>query len=310
MNFGLIGYGKIAHKITNSIRTTEGKITAIASRSAKEDDYIKDNNINLYRSYEELLNDPTIEAVYITLPHKEHFIWTIEALKHHKAVISEKPFVLTVDQMNKVIETIKEYDGYAMEAMKTKLNVGFQSLKEDLKTLGNIKTIDVRFCGNSLDYYPETSYMFDSEQGGAINDLGTYVIGFVLGIVGNGIKDLKVNKTIKRDIDAEDIIDVEFENGCKAHMEVSTIKDDTRTGYIETDLATVEIPSFNRIKDYTIKYHSGKEEHKEFPFNGDDMSLQIQCLIDDVKNKKHDNDLNSLNDTLEVIKLIQAIREH
>ena len=107
---------------------------AIASHSLDENDsYLQSHPlVKLYRDYEELLKDDDIEAVYIAVPHYEHKKWIIEAIKHHKAVLCEKPLVLKSEDIDEINQYVKEYQGYCLEAFKTKFNVGFDHLKEDI----------------------------------------------------------------------------------------------------------------------------------------------------------------------------------
>ena len=105
MNFGIIGYGNIARKFVKSITyTSGGKVHAIASHSLDENDsYLQSHPlVKLYRDYEELLKDEDIEAVYIAVPHYEHKKWIIEAIKHHKAVLCEKPLVLKSEDIDEI----------------------------------------------------------------------------------------------------------------------------------------------------------------------------------------------------------------
>ena len=116
MNFGIIGYGNIARKFVKSITyTSGGKVHAIASHSLDENDsYLQSHPlVKLYRDYEELLKDEDIEAVYIAVPHYEHKKWIIEAIKHHKAVLCEKPLVLKSEDIDEINQYVKEYQGYA-----------------------------------------------------------------------------------------------------------------------------------------------------------------------------------------------------
>ena len=122
MNFGIIGYGNIARKFVKSITyTSGGKVHAIASHSLDENDsYLQSHPlVKLYRDYEELLKDEDIEAVYIAVPHYEHKKWIIEAIKHHKAVLCEKPLVLKSEDIDEINQYVKEYQGYCLEAFKT-----------------------------------------------------------------------------------------------------------------------------------------------------------------------------------------------
>ena len=98
MNFGIIGYGHIAHKFIQRLTSTdEGRVTAIASRSVPENDpYLAAHpQVKLYRDYETLLQDPQVEAVYIALTHKYHKEWILRAMDYHITVLCEKPLVLS-----------------------------------------------------------------------------------------------------------------------------------------------------------------------------------------------------------------------
>ena len=193
MNFGIIGYGNIARKFVKSFTyTSGGKVHAIASHSLDENDsYLQSHPlVKLYRDYEELLKEEDIEAVYIAVPHYEHKKWIIEAITPHKAVLCEKPLVLKSEDIDEINQYVKEYQGYCLEAFKTKFNVGFDYLKEDLKLIGKLKSIEANFCFDGTD--KKDSYLFDPKQGGALNDVGSYVVGFVLGLVDAQLKVLNL----------------------------------------------------------------------------------------------------------------------
>ncbi|MFR7385079.1 MAG: Gfo/Idh/MocA family protein [Anaerostipes sp.] len=105
MNFGIIGFGRIARKFVKAIEAAdEGKIYAIGSRSVSMDDpYLKEHpEVKVYKDYEELLNDPQVDAVYIALTHKFHKEWILKSLEHHIPVLSEKPLVLKSKDVNEI----------------------------------------------------------------------------------------------------------------------------------------------------------------------------------------------------------------
>ena len=110
MNFGIIGFGRIARKFVQAIEATEeGKIYALSSRSVSMDDpYLKEHpEVKVYKDYEELLNDPQVDAVYIALTHKFHKEWILRSLEHHIPVLSEKPLVLTSTDVDEIQEKVK-----------------------------------------------------------------------------------------------------------------------------------------------------------------------------------------------------------
>lgn len=209
MNFGIIGFGRIARKFVQAIEATEeGRIYAIGSHTVSMDDpYLKEHKeIKVYKDYEELLSDPQVDAVYVALTHKFHKEWILKSLEHHIPVLSEKPLVLTVKDVEEIKEKVNETNTLCTEALKTKFNTGYDHLKEDLKTIGEIM-----------------------------------------------------------------------------------------------------IPNYNRIIDYTIHWKDGTTETKSYPFKGNDMTMQIQDFIDDVKNGKVQSEKHCLADTKKILEVSEMM---
>lgn len=222
MNFGIIGYGNIARKFVKSITyTSGGRVHAIASHSLDENDrYLQSHPlVKLYRDYGELLKDDDIEAVYIAVPHYEHKKWIIEAIKHHKAVLCEKPLVLKSEDIDEINQYVKEYQGYCLEAFKTKFNNGFNHLKEDLKLIGKLKSIEANFCFDGTD--KKDSYLFDPKQGGALNDVGSYVVGFVLALVDAPVESVESHIEKENEIEMNFKATLNFKNEVQGKVEGS-----------------------------------------------------------------------------------------
>lgn len=92
---GIIGAGWIAHKMSLGIAPLKDiEIYAIASRSIeKAKEFATEHNIPAaYGSYEEMLDDPEVDLVYIATPHSHHFAHAMLALEHGKPVLVEKAF--------------------------------------------------------------------------------------------------------------------------------------------------------------------------------------------------------------------------
>ena len=287
MNFGIIGFGNIARKFVKSIEyTDEGKIYAIASHSLTSDDeYVKAHpEVKIYQDYDELLQDRELDAVYIALPHKYHKEWILKALDNHIAVLSEKPMVLTVADIEEIKTKVYTEKGYCLEALKTKFNIGLEHLKQDLSLIGKIKQIEANFCFDATAHQT-TSYLFNVDQGGALNDVGSYLLGFVLALVDSDIKNVNSQIDIVGGVNKE------------------------RLAIIEGEFGKIEIPMFNRIIDYKIIKNDGTVVERNYPIIGDDMTMEIQCFIDDVRAHKTESALHSLEDTKRILELTEIIRE-
>ena len=93
VRFGILGAGNIARKLAAAVGACEeAELAAVAARDlSRAEAFCRENGgRKAYGSYDELLNDPEIDAVYIALPNKLHLPYAIQAMEHGKAVLSEK----------------------------------------------------------------------------------------------------------------------------------------------------------------------------------------------------------------------------
>ncbi len=310
MRFGVIGFGNIARKFVKSIEnTSEGSIYAIGSHSINDNDqYLLEHpEVKIYHDYNLLLSDENIDAVYIAIPHYYHFEWIIKALKKHKAVLSEKPIVLNSQDVTLIKEAVYSNDSYCLEAFKTKFNDGFQALKKDLTLIGEIKSIEANFCFDAMNNRKD-SYLFDPKQGGALNDVGSYIIGFILGLVDSSIDKIETNMKIENEIELEFKTYLYFKNGIIGIGEGSIDYNKERYALIKGTNGEIYIPNYNRIIDYTIKTKD-TTINRHYPIVGDDMTMEIQALIDDVNHSRNENEIHSLNDSKYLIETIEKIRK-
>lgn len=311
MNWGIIGFGRIARKFVESSRyLKDHKIVAIGSKSLSKDDplFIENSQVKIYRDYNELLEDENIDAVYIALPHKFHYEWVIKALNHHKAVLCEKPAVLSKNEMLAIKEAALKNQTFFLEALKTKMNVGLFHLKKDLPLIGNIKSVEANFCSNCLSLRGTDSFLYDPKQGGALNDVGTYLLGFVLSIIHSPIKMINATSKMYGEFDEHFNAQLFFENSAIANIEGAIDENKERYAKIIGEQGEIYIPMFNRMSEYTVSLNNGKVFTCEYPIYGTDMTYQIQELYDCVKQNKIESDLHSLDETIEIIEIVEKIR--
>ena len=96
VKWGVISTGTISKAFCDSIRySKEGKLSAVASRSSKNLKYFSDKyGVKTYDSYDALLNDSSIDAIYIGTPHNSHFNLSLKTLRSGKHLLCEKPMTM------------------------------------------------------------------------------------------------------------------------------------------------------------------------------------------------------------------------
>ena len=133
-----------------------------------------------YGSYDELLADPEVQAVYIPLPNDIHCEWTIKALKAKKHVLCEKPLALCEAQVKEMFAAAEENGVLLMEAFAYLHSPFVKAVKEELDagTIGEILYFESEFIAGRR---PDTDIRLKKETGGgAFYDLGCYPLSMAL----------------------------------------------------------------------------------------------------------------------------------
>lgn len=128
-----------------------------------------------FSAYEDLLEDPEIDAVYIPLPNHLHVPWTLKALEAGKHVLCEKPLGLTAAEAQQVVEAAREHPHLkVMEAFMYRYHPQWQHAKElvDRGAIGELRTIHTAFSYFNAD--PTNIRNQPEIGGGALMDIGCY----------------------------------------------------------------------------------------------------------------------------------------
>ena len=181
VRWGVLGVANIAvHKVIPAMLASDAiSVEAIASRSSeKAADAARSLGIpRAYGSYEDLLADERIEAVYIPLPNHLHHPWTIAAAEAGKHVLCEKPLALTAPEAHEMIEACDAAGVELMEAFMYRLHPMTAKLVELVrsKAAGELRMIRSSF-GFNFAFDPKHRLLANDTAGGAILDLGCYPV--------------------------------------------------------------------------------------------------------------------------------------
>ena len=144
-----------------------------------------------YGSYDELLADPEVQAVYIPLPNDIHCEWTVKALKAKKHVLCEKPLALCEAQVKEMYRTAEENGVLLMEAFAYLHSPFVKAVKAELDagTIGDILYFESEFIAGRR---PDTDIRLKKETGGgAFYDLGCYPLSMALWMIGKEPDEVK-----------------------------------------------------------------------------------------------------------------------
>ena len=188
IRWGLIGAGWIATKaIAPAMHAAPNAIVqAVASRDPKRSQSL--NPITIHNSYEALINDPLVDAVYISLPNHLHCEWSVKALNAGKHVLCEKPFAMNVAEVETMVQAARDNNRILVEAVSSMWHPRIVRLVEHVRN-GNIGEL---ISINSSFTFPaeiEGNYRNSSAMGGgALYDVGVYPLHAIAALIGDDAK--------------------------------------------------------------------------------------------------------------------------
>ncbi len=188
VKWGVLGTADIARGATiPGMRQAEHcELWAIAGRSPEKAERFREEFgfRKAYGSYDELLADPEIEAVYVPLPNSLHCEWAVKALQAKKHVLCEKPLAVSAQQAAEMFRAAEENGRLLMEAYAYLHSPFVQAVKAELEagTIGEVCYLESAFLGGAR---PETDIRMRRETyGGAQYDLGCYDVSMALWLLG------------------------------------------------------------------------------------------------------------------------------
>jgi len=223
VNWGVIGCAGIAKKsvIPGILQANNANLYAISSRNHDEklqEFKKKFNPVKAYTGYDELLDDPEVDAVYIPLPNSLHCEWTIKALEKKKHVLCEKPLAISADEVRLMNEAAVKNGVLLEEAFAYRHSPLTKKVKQlvDEGTIGKVRFIESHF-----------SYLLENKDdvrlnqtlaGGATYDVGCYNLNVIRYIAGAEPTAIYASGEICPDnaIDEGSCIMMDFESGIKA----------------------------------------------------------------------------------------------
>jgi predicted dehydrogenase len=178
VKIGMLGAARIAPSaVVRPARAVEGvEVAAVAARNrSRAEKFAAKNGVpTVHDSYEDLLADPTLDAIYVPLPNGKHAEWTLAALNAGKHVLCEKPFTANAAQARQVAAAAKETGLTVMEAFHYRYHPQTARMAEVVAELGEIQRIETAMCF-PLPAFSDIRYNFDL-AGGALMDAGCYAV--------------------------------------------------------------------------------------------------------------------------------------
>ena len=269
VKWGVLGTANIARGCTiPGMKLAEDcELYAIAGRSLEKAESFKQEFgfEKAYGSYEDLIADKDVQAVYIPLPNGLHLKWVKEALNAGKHVICEKPLALNARDAKEMFDTAKKNGVYLMEAYAYLHTPYMESLKNDVASgiIGSVDYIETAFVTQG---YTEDIRLHKDMGGGAMYDLGCYCTTMILSLIDSEPEYVKaIAEFTDLGVDAMTTGIIRFGNGARAAFDVGMVlgvKTDSRYDrlYIHGSKGSIRSDvEYNRDGDVSYRIFTADE---------------------------------------------------
>ena len=315
INWGIIGAGKIAGKFATDLATLpDANLYGVASRNeAKAADFAQTFGFqNAFGSYESMLKDPTVEAVYIATPHVFHCENTLMALNHKKAVICEKPFAMNIREVRQMLATAKANDTFLMDALWTLCLPHILKTKQIIESgqLGKIVSVKADF-GFKANFDP-TSRLFDRDLGGgSLLDIGIYPLLLSMFFLGKPEKVTAVAKMGATLVDEECAMFLSYDSGQTANLHSTLLARTPVEAYIYCENGLIHIPTqfhkpVSAIK--ILEYDGLKETAISFDKQGIGYKYEAAEVMRCLQKGKKESELIPHQFSLDLMEVLDEVR--
>ena len=311
-NIGIIGAGHIAEKMAFTLnRMEDAAAYAVASRSLeKAENFASAHGVEkAYGSYEELLDDPQVDLVYVATPHSLHLRHVKMCLEKGRPVLCEKAFMLNRAEAEEAIRLSEERNVFLAEAIWTRY-MPFRKTVREVIDSGRIGRPMMLTAHLGYPVAHKERIIDPSLGGGALLDLGVYVINFALMMFGDGISGIS-STCVKADtgVDLQESITFTWPDGKMAVMQSTALCASERQAIICGDKGYIILDNINNPLKAEI-WSAGHvlEETLHAPEQITGFEYQVRACISAIREGRIETDFMPHSETLRVMELMDTVR--
>jgi predicted dehydrogenase len=309
---GIIGAGHIARKMAHTLRDMKGvEPYAVASRNYENAQGFayEWGFTRAYGSYDELVNDPNVQLIYIATAHSHHFEQAKMCLEKGKPVLCEKAFTANAREAETLIRISQEKQVFLTEAIWTRYMPFSKTLRE---------LVDSGIIGRAMMLTANIGYPISDKEriakpelcGGALLDIGVYPINFALMLFGNEITGI-TSACVRGEtgVDLQNSITFVYRNHRMAVLQMTAFCANDRQGIISGDKGYIIVDNINNPQQ-AIVYSVNHEEVARYycPLQITGFEYQVQASIEAIRQGKIETSDMPHAETLRVMRLLDDLR--
>ena len=310
--WGILGPGGIARAFAKDLQLLDGhEVAAVGSRTlSNAQEFAKSFGGTAYGSYEELVADPTVDAIYVATPHPSHKDNVISALNAGKPALCEKPFAVNAHEAREMVAAAERNGVALMEAMWARFLPHYAHVREIIASgvLGQILTVQAdhgqRLADRNIPRLIEPSL-----AGGALLDLGIYPVSFAHMILGNPTKITASAVLTDKGVDAQTSMIFDYGDGAQAILTTTMIEQTPCRAVVAGVNGWLEIDrTFYNPTSMRVVLFDGSVTQYPHTYTGHGLREQAEAFKKLVQSGKNQSEILTWKDTVDIMGTLDAVR--
>lgn len=315
MRWGIIGPGRIAAAVADDLASKDAHVIgAVGSRDrsrAEEFARVHAPGATAYGSYDELLADPSLDAVYAATPHSQHAAHALAAISAGKPVLVEKAFTATYASAERVVAAAREAGVFAMEAMWTRFLPPITAMAGLIAdgAIGEVRAVQADL-GTRREVVASDRTFSLALGGGTLLDLGVYTVSFAQSVLGEPLGVTAVGSLLSTGVDGESALLVDFGDGRSAVMQTSFRAPSPGFARVFGTDGWIDVPPRFHHPDRIVLHRHGHEPEEIFArSDGPGYSYEFDEVARCLAAGATESPVMPLADTLAVMRVLSAAAE-
>jgi predicted dehydrogenase len=310
--WGILGPGGIARAFAKDLQLLEGhEVAAVGSRTLiNAQEFAKSFGGTAYGSYEELVADPAVDAIYVATPHPAHKENVVLALNAGKPVLCEKPFAVNAKEAQEMVAAAQKNNIALMEAMWARFLPHYAQVREIIASgvLGTILTVQAdhgqRLADRNIPRLVEPSL-----AGGALLDLGIYPVSFAHMVLGNPSKITASSVLTDKGVDAQTSMIFDYSSGAQAVLNTTMIEQTPCRAVVAGVNGWLEIDrTFYNPTSMRITLLDGSVTQYPNTYTGHGLREQAEAFKKLVTSGQTQSEILSWKDTVDIMHTLDTVR--
>ena len=314
--WGVIGTGFIADTFVRDLALLpDHAVVAVGSRSREAADTFADRHAIPHRhaSYADLVADPEVDAVYVATPHPGHHDAALLGIEAGKAVLVEKPFTMDADGARSLVAAARARGTFLMEAMWTRFLPVMVKVRELLaqKAIGEVRAVMADF-GFRARFDPQSRLFAPELGGGALLDVGVYVISFASMVLGPKapLKVASLAQLGETGVDEQSSYILDYGDGVLASLFAAVRTQSPQEAVILGSEGRIRVHSqFYHATRITLSRNGRADQDIEAPFEGNGFNYEAAEVMRCLRSGRTESDVLPLDETLAVMQTMDRIRK-